>query len=80
MEHCLDVSGLEPPEPLEQILDALADLAESDWLRVKHRREPYPLYGMLRNMGYLWCTRAHDVDGIEMMIWSEHQSPPQGWG
>lgn len=80
MEHRLDVSGLEPPEPLELILDALADLPESDWLHVKHRREPYPLYGMLRNMGYLWRTRADDIDGFEIMIWPEHRRPPQGWG
>lgn len=69
MEQRLDVSGLEPPEPLERILDALADLPEGDWLRVRHRREPHPLYGMLRNMDYRWYTVARSPDDFEILIW-----------
>ena len=43
MERVLDVSDLEPPEPLERILDALDQLGTGDWLHVRHRREPFPL-------------------------------------
>ena len=78
MEHCIDLRGLEPPEPLERILDTLADLPESDWLRVKYRREPYPLYGMLRNMACRWHCRTDDTNGFEIIIWPENQGPPEG--
>jgi uncharacterized protein (DUF2249 family) len=75
MEQRLDVSALEPPEPLERILDALADLPAGDWLRVRHRREPYPLYGMLRNMHYHWHTRSHGPDDFEILIWPATLGP-----
>lgn len=69
MEQRLDVSALQPPEPLERILDALADLPAGDWLRVRHHREPHPLYGMLRNMDYHWHTISHGPDDFEILIW-----------
>jgi uncharacterized protein (DUF2249 family) len=58
MDRTLDVSDLPAPEPMERILDALADLPPGDRLCVLHRREPYPLYDMLRRMGYRWEVSA----------------------
>ena len=76
MEQVIDVSALEPPEPLEQILDTLADLAPGDWLKVRHRRDPVPLYPMLRDMGYRWET-AHLAPGeIEIVIWPADMPAP----
>ena len=75
MERRLDVTDLEPPEPLTRILDTLADMPEGDCLRIRHRRDPYPLYGMLRNMGFAWRTRwVHG--GIEILVWHEGRPPP----
>lgn len=76
MEHRLDVSKLEPPEPMEQIIDALADMPEDDWLRVHHRREPYPLYNMLSQAGYRWMTVCHAIDDFEILIWRADLEPP----
>jgi len=76
MEQQLDVSDLEPPEPLEQIIDALADLPAGDWLRVHHRREPHPLYGMLRQMDYRWSTICHASNDFEILIWPANMEPP----
>lgn len=76
MEHRLDVSELEPPEPLERILDALADLPAGDCLRVRHRREPFPLYRMLRDMGYRWHTRVEPGAAIELFVWEEGSPVP----
>jgi uncharacterized protein (DUF2249 family) len=45
---------------MERILDALADLPPGDRLCVLHRREPYPLYDMLRRMGYRWEISSED--------------------
>ena len=46
-EILLDVRGLEPPEPLELVLDALSILEKDQQLRMMIDREPYPLYPML---------------------------------
>jgi TusA-related sulfurtransferase len=74
MERLLDVRALEPPEPLERVLDALADMPADHRLRVVLGREPYPLYGLLRRMGYCWRTEAHD-GRYEILIWSG-EAPP----
>ena len=78
MEQDLDVSELEPPEPLERILDALADLPEGDWLRVRHRRDPVPLYRILQNMGYRWHTDRVAPARFEILIWPGDMPPPEG--
>ncbi|WP_373506598.1 DUF2249 domain-containing protein [Thiocapsa sp.] len=58
MDRTLDVSDLPAPEPMERILDTLADLPLDDRLCVLHRHEPYPLYDILRRMGYRWETSS----------------------
>jgi len=69
MEHYLDVSKLAPPEPLEQILDALSELPAGDRLRVVHRRDPVPLYPILRDLGYQWETCQPLPGQFEIRIW-----------
>lgn len=75
MEHRLDVRELEPPVPLERIIDTLESLPSDDWLRVRHNREPYPLYNLLRQMEFTWDTRWLGGDCI-IRIWHEGQPPP----
>lgn len=60
MDHRLDVSDLPPPEPLERALDALRALGPGDRLLMQHRRQPYPLYDILRRMGYRWEVTGRD--------------------
>jgi uncharacterized protein (DUF2249 family) len=52
--HELDVRGLPPPEPFEQIMRALSSLPDETVLQVQIHREPFPLYEMLRDNGYAW--------------------------
>ena len=78
MEQCVDVSQLEAPEPMERILDALADLPPGDWLKVMHRREPFPLYNILKTMGYRWSVREGETTELDIFIWPEDQAPPPG--
>jgi len=68
VDRKLDLTGLEPPEPLQRVLDALADLPPEDRLRVQLRHEPFPLYAMLRPMGYAW-SGDQQGDGFELLIW-----------
>lgn len=77
-EQSIDVSALEPPEPLERILDALADLPDGDWLRVLHRRDPVPLYRMLLQMGYRWHTDSPAPGRFEILIWPQEMDDPRG--
>ena len=71
MDQTLDVSGLEPPEPMERILDALATLPEGDRLRVHHHREPFPLYPLLKSLDYRWHTQQQGPDAFDILIWAE---------
>lgn len=64
----LDVSGLEPPEPLERALDALDVLEPGDTLCLLHHREPFPLYGMLRERGFTYTARPGTRTAFEIII------------
>ncbi len=69
MEHILDVSMLEPCEPLERTLAAIQNLQAGDYLKVIHRREPHLLYPMLEKSGYAWRTRPGGLSEFEIFIW-----------
>jgi len=68
-ERLLDVSGLEPCEPLERTLAAAADLAPGEYLRVLHRREPLPLYPLLEKLGCAWRCRPGTTTPYEVLVW-----------
>ena len=68
-EHLLDVSGLEPPEPLERALEAAAALPAGGYVRMQHRREPVLLYPLLAERGFRWSTRAGAATAFEIFIW-----------
>ncbi len=72
MERLLDVSELEPCEPLERTLEAARALPGGDYLRVIHRREPHLLYPLLEQAGLRWRTRRGGRAGYEILIW-RHQ-------
>ncbi|MES9831849.1 MAG: DUF2249 domain-containing protein [Candidatus Thiodiazotropha sp. L084R] len=75
MELQLDVRELEPPIPLERILDTLDTMPKKDWLKVRHNREPYPLYNILRETGYAWYTKWQNGECI-ILIWNAEVQPP----
>lgn len=78
MEQYVDVSDLEPPEPLEVILDAIADLPSGDHLKVRHRRNPVPLYRMLQDMGYAYTMQNPAPEHFDILIWPKDMPPPPG--
>ena len=71
MEQLLDVSELEPPEPLERILESVKDLWQGQYLHVRHRREPLLLYPLLEKMALNQdtCCDAHGT--YHIVIWRE---------
>jgi uncharacterized protein (DUF2249 family) len=69
IEQVLDVSDLEPCEPLERILATIPNLQAGEYLRVLHRMEPQPLYPILKQKGYAWLTKEGQNVQIEVYIW-----------
>ena len=68
-EQVLDVSHLEPCEPLERILATIPNLQTGEYLQVLHRMEPQPLYPILAQKGYAWLTKEGKEVPIEVYIW-----------
>jgi hypothetical protein len=68
-ERLLDVSALEPPEPRDRVVAALEILADGEYLRVRHRREPLLLYPWLQEHGFAWHTQAGDITAFEIIVW-----------
>jgi uncharacterized protein (DUF2249 family) len=63
-DHALlevDVRGLEPPEPMVRILEALSGIEEGGVLLVHHHREPMFLYDKLEERGFqAACQKVQD--------------------
>jgi len=61
----LNVKQLPPPEPMTNILKALAQLTEQQVLRVYHSREPFPLFEKLHENGWLYqCQKLSENDFV----------------
>lgn len=69
MQHSLDVSYLEPPEPMERILEQLGELNEGDFLSITHRREPFPLFTLIEKDGFSWRCTEESPDHFQIYIW-----------
>ena len=78
MEHLLDVSTLEPCEPLELTLSAIRELPAGDYLKVVHRREPHPLFPLLEKSGFSWLCRPGGEAGFEIFIWHRGDRTAEG--
>ena len=68
-ELLLDVSDLEPPEPLVLTLDAAEALAPGCYLRMLHRRDPCLLPDNLRRRGFDFVIREGSRTAVEVFIW-----------
>lgn len=70
-EVVLDVSDLEPPEPLILTLEAAKQLLPGQYLRMLHRREPCMLYGNLDDNHFKYYQRKGTTSAVEVFIWPE---------
>ena len=68
----IDVSDLEPPEPLEQSLAALEKMAPEDILIIHHRREPCLLYPVLEKNGLKHRSEEITNGHIQVTIYGPH--------
>ncbi len=63
----VDARGLEPPQPLVTILEALARLPEGARLRARTDRRPLHLYAQLEERGFVGETEEKE-DGSFVTI------------
>ena len=68
-ERVLDVSELEAPEPFRMAVAAIEALEAGQFLRLCHRREPFPLYETLARMGFSHRVRDGARTKYEILIW-----------
>ena len=73
-ECVLNVSELEPPEPMERGLEATEILAPGQYLRILHNREPFPLYTILEESGYRHRIHEGQETVFEIFVWRRDDS------
>jgi uncharacterized protein (DUF2249 family) len=66
-EVLVDARALEPPEPMERVMQTLALLRPGQSIRLLLHREPFPLYPLLAERGYRHATRM-DSDGSYVIL------------
>ena len=66
-EILVDARWLEPPEPMEKVLQTLALLRPGQSIRLLLHREPFPLYSLLAESGYRHTTQR-EADGSYLIL------------
>jgi TusA-related sulfurtransferase len=64
----VDARGLEPPEPMEKVMQTLALLRPAQTIRLLLHREPFPLYPILAERGYRHATTPQDDGSYVILI------------
>ena len=68
-ELTLDVRGMEPPQPLELVLETIGDFQAGDRLKVVIDCHPTPLFRILDRNGYSYRTEPGKESVHEITIW-----------
>jgi len=68
MARTIDGRLLAPPEPFEQTMAALDELAPGDEILLLLNCQPRPLYRVLQRNGFVWREVALDDGGLEIHI------------
>ncbi len=76
-EVICDVQGLPAPEPMQQVLEAVADLKAGEYVRMMHRMEPRPLYSVLDDMGFDCQLYLEGEAPYEIMIYRKGDQEAQ---
>ena len=67
-EILVDARGLEPPEPMERVMQVLALLRPGQSIRLLLHREPFPLYPLLAERGYRHATQMENDGSYVILI------------
>lgn len=69
MIYTLDAREMEHPEPLEISVEILAKMTQSDSYRMRHRKEPFPLYEIARNQGFTYDVEVLSENDYSITFW-----------
>ena len=67
----IDVTGMEPPEPMLAILEALEAMPEGGALLVRLDREPHPLFRVLDQNDYRRSGGWQEDRSYQLLIWRD---------
>ena len=67
-EVFLDMRGLFPPEPMERVIEALANLLAGQQIRMLIEREPHPLFRILERNGYRYRSTEPEPGLYQIVI------------
>jgi TusA-related sulfurtransferase len=73
-EILVDARGLEPPEPMERVLQALELLRPGQSIRMLLHREPFPLYPLAAQRGFRHETHTQ-ADGSYVILIRRADAP-----
>jgi hypothetical protein len=65
----LDVSGMDHPQPFEEVMFCLKHLRKGSYLHMLHRRTPYPLLQILNENGFDFKIIEAVKAEFEALIW-----------
>jgi uncharacterized protein (DUF2249 family) len=68
MTTVVDGRQMQPPEPMQRILEALDGLAEGDDVLLLSYCQPHPLFSILKRNGYAWSEGVRDDGTREIRI------------
>jgi uncharacterized protein (DUF2249 family) len=71
LEIVLDVRGMEPPEPLERVLETIDGFAPGDILTLVIDCRPQPLYRILGRNGFAYREKPGAESLYEISIWRD---------
>ena len=70
-ELVLDVRGMEPPEPLERVLETVDRFVPGDRLKLIIDCRPVPLFRMLERNGFTYREEPGAESLYEITIWQK---------
>lgn len=73
-EVFLNVSHLAPPEPMTEILKSLSSLASDQYLKVNHRRQPFPLFPILAENNWGYRVLVNSDDQVTIFIFHQQNA------
>lgn len=71
----LDVRGMEPPEPLEKVLQTIETFGDGDRLTLVIDCRPQPLFRILERSGFAYREQAGTASRYEITIWRQRPPP-----
>jgi hypothetical protein len=80
LEVTLDASEMEPPEPFDRATEILRQLEPGQYLRMLHRRVPYPLFEFCQAMSLSHSVIESTAAPCEIIIYfpADEQALRQG--